>query len=121
MTGYEAGEDARLFSGCKTLPSKNLRGGILELGHGNDVVSVHSPDYYNTANSFCKGAFCLFLYKLIGLHQAVHKQHLLDVLCNFLLHAAFVRSNLLTQAVDAFEAPLRADKAEEIDLDGLAV
>lgn len=109
------------FLAAKLCPPKNLRGGILELGHGNDVVSVHSLDYYNTANSFCKGAFCLFLYKLIGLHQTIHKQHLFDVLCNLLLHAALVRSNLLTQAVDAFEAPLRADKAEEIDLDGLAV
>ena len=52
------------FLAAKLCPPKNLRGGILELGHGNDVVSVHSPDYYNTANSFCKGVFCLFLYKL---------------------------------------------------------
>lgn len=50
------------FLAAKLCPPKNLRGGILELGHGNDVVSVHSLDYYNTANSFCKGAFCLFLY-----------------------------------------------------------
>ena len=48
------------FLAAIRLHSKNLRGGILELGHGNDVVSVHSPDYYNTANSFCKEAFCLF-------------------------------------------------------------
>ena len=32
------------FLSAKLCPPKNLRGGILELGHGNDVVSVHSPD-----------------------------------------------------------------------------